>query len=110
MIKIENITASTDSTHFYGYEIKITIPEIDKNIYKIFIPDKTEITTDTLDCAYFGKIAFGVVEPAHTKILFRSYNPDQVAEYIKDNIINKPVTVSNYNPFYQQVTSNSEPV
>ena len=109
-IKIENIEACTDMTAFYGYEIKITIPKIDKNIFKIFIPDKTEITKDNLNCACFGKITFGVVEPAHTKILFKAYNPEQVAEYIKDNIINKPVTVSNDNPFYQQVTTGSEPV
>lgn len=110
MIKIKDITACTDMTAFYGYEIKITIPRIDKNIYEIFIPDKTEITKDNLNYAYSGKITFGVVEPAHTKILFKAYNPEQVAEYIRDNIINKPVTISNDNPFYQQVTTDSEPV
>lgn len=109
-IKIESIQTCTDMTAFYGYEIKITIPKIDKNIYKIFIPDKTEITKDNLNYAYFGKIAFGVDEPAYTKILFKAYNPEQVAEYIKDNIINKPTTVSNDNPFYQQVRTDSEPV
>lgn len=91
-IKIENIQACTDMTAFYGYEIKITIPKIDKNIFNIFIPDKTEITKDNLNCAYFGKITFGVDEPAHTKILFKAYNPEQVAEFIRENIINKPIT------------------
>lgn len=89
----------------------IIIPEVDKKTeYKIFIPIKKEVTLENLDCAHFGKIALGIKTESKTIILLRAYNPEQVAEYIKDNIINKAVTISNDNPFYQQVTTDSEPV
>ena len=92
-INIKKICSCTDMRCIYGYDIFIMIPEVDKKTeYKIFIPVKKEITLKNLNHAYFGKITFGVVEPLHTKILFKAYNPEQVAEYIKDNIINKPVT------------------
>lgn len=92
-INIKKVCSCTDMRCIYGYDIFIIIPEVDKKTeYKIFIPVKKEITLKNLNYAYFGKITFGVVEPAHTTILFKAYNPEQVAEYIKDNIINKPVT------------------
>ena len=95
----------------FGYNIFIVILEVNRDIeYKIFIPLKENINIGNLNHAYFGKIAFKVVEPAYTKILFKAYNPEQVAEYIKDNIINKPTTISNDNPFYQQVITDSKPV
>lgn len=109
-IRISEINNCTDMKNIYGYNIILTIPEVNNDTFTLFIPVKKEITLENLNCAYFGKIVFGVVELAHTTILFKAYNPEQVAEYIKDNIINKPVTVSNDNPFYQQVTTGSEPV
>lgn len=101
----------TDGRYIYGYDIFIVIPEVNKNTeYKIFIPLKDGINIENLNDAYFGKIVFGVVEPAHAKIIFKAYNPEQVAEYIKNNIINKPVTVSNDNSFYPQTAIDSEQV
>lgn len=91
-IKIENIVACTDMLGFYGYDIRITVPKIDKNTYDIFIPNKTEISRTNLDIAYRGRIVLKIMQPACTEIIFKAYNPEQVAEYIRDNIINKPVT------------------
>ena len=92
-INIVRFDICTDGRDIYGYDIFIVISEANKNTeYKIFIPLKKGINVENLNYAYFGKIVFGVVEPAHTKILFKAYNPDQVAEYIRDYIINKLVT------------------
>ena len=91
-IKIKKIVTCLGVIGFYGYDITITMPEIDKNTYDIFIPNKAVIGRRNLDIAYRGKIVFKIIQPACTEILFKAYNPEQVAEYIRDNIINIPVT------------------
>ena len=91
-IKIKKIVTCLGVIGFYGYDITITMPGIDKNTYDIFIPNKAVIGRRNLDIAYRGKIVFKIIQPACTEILSKAYNPEQVAEYIRDNIINKPVT------------------
>ena len=94
-IKIKKIVTCLGVIGFYGYDITITMPGIDKNTYDIFIPNKAVIGRRNLDIAYRGKIVFKIMQPACTEILFKAYNPEQVAEYIKNNIINKPITYTN---------------